>query len=49
MSDDGRYLLCNQHGALYRPGDGYCILGPCAGERLAAVPIAEDGDELVLG
>jgi nitrite reductase/ring-hydroxylating ferredoxin subunit len=49
MSDDGRYLLCNQHGALYRLHDGACILGPCAGERLATVAVTEDGGELVLG
>jgi nitrite reductase/ring-hydroxylating ferredoxin subunit len=48
MSDDGRFLLCNQHGALYRLEDGACVLGPCAGERLAPVGIAEDGGELVL-
>jgi nitrite reductase/ring-hydroxylating ferredoxin subunit len=49
MSDDGRYLLCNQHGALYRLQDGACILGPCAGERLATVAVTEDGGDLILG
>jgi nitrite reductase/ring-hydroxylating ferredoxin subunit len=49
MSDDGEYLLCNQHGALYRRRDGLCILGPCAGERLAAIAVAEEGAELVVG
>jgi nitrite reductase/ring-hydroxylating ferredoxin subunit len=48
MSDDGRHLLCHQHGALYRLHDGYCILGPCAGEKLAPVPVVEDGEDLVL-
>ena len=46
MSDDGRYLLCHQHGALYRLDDGRCIAGPCAGENLAALTIREDGDAL---
>jgi nitrite reductase/ring-hydroxylating ferredoxin subunit len=47
MSDDGGYLLCNQHGALYSPIDGRCVLGPCAGEALVPVPIevvADDAD-----
>ncbi len=44
MSDDGRYLLCHQHGALYRPGDGRCIAGPCAGESLAALDVREESD-----
>jgi nitrite reductase/ring-hydroxylating ferredoxin subunit len=44
MSDDGGYLLCHQHGALYRPMDGRCVLGPCAGEALipVAIEIASD-------
>ena len=49
MSDDGRYLLCHQHGALYRLDDGKCMVGPCAGEWLTAVPVTEDQDALALG
>jgi nitrite reductase/ring-hydroxylating ferredoxin subunit len=44
MSDDGRYLLCHQHGALYRPADGKCVSGPCAGESLTPVTVTEDED-----
>ncbi len=40
----GAFLLCATHGALFRPADGYCLYGPCAGQKLTAVPIAvEDG------
>jgi ribosomal protein L11 methyltransferase len=49
MSDDGKFLRCSQHGALYRLVDGLCVDGPCAGDRLSAEPIVEDGDALVLG
>jgi len=48
-SDDGRFLLCHQHGALYRPEDGWCFAGPCAGEKLEALPIRQDGDVLEIG
>jgi nitrite reductase/ring-hydroxylating ferredoxin subunit len=48
MSDDGRWLLCHQHGALYRLTDGVCVAGPCAGARLASVPVREEGGELVI-
>jgi nitrite reductase/ring-hydroxylating ferredoxin subunit len=48
MADDGRHLLCNQHGALYRVTDGFCVLGPCAGERLRGVGIDPDGDTLIV-
>jgi len=48
MSDDGRYLLCHQHGALYRLDDGLCVSGPCAGEALTPVMVeARDGELLV--
>jgi nitrite reductase/ring-hydroxylating ferredoxin subunit len=49
MADDGAHLLCHQHGALYRLSDGVCVLGPCAGERLCALEVAEIEGELVLG
>lgn len=50
MSDDGRYLLCHQHGALYRLGDGKCVSGPCAGESLTTVTVTVDDEgALVLG
>lgn len=48
MADDGHHLLCHQHGAVYRPTDGYCICGPCAGESLAPLEIEEEGEALIL-
>ena len=50
MADDGEHLLCHQHGALYRPSDGMCVVGPCAGESLASVDVSEadDGEGLFL-
>ncbi|HEX5277547.1 MAG TPA: Rieske 2Fe-2S domain-containing protein [Fluviicoccus sp.] len=29
-----RYLLCSNHGALFRVEDGYCVHGPCSGQSL---------------
>jgi nitrite reductase/ring-hydroxylating ferredoxin subunit len=49
MSDDGKYLLCHQHGALYRLHDGRCFAGPCAGESLTSVEVREQGSELEIG
>jgi nitrite reductase/ring-hydroxylating ferredoxin subunit len=31
---DGAFLQCATHGALFRPEDGYCVRGPCAGDSL---------------
>ena len=41
MSDDGEYLLCHQHGALYELEDGRCVVGPCVGERLKELAVRE--------
>lgn len=34
MDASGRYLQCATHGALFRPGTGECIAGPCRGRTL---------------
>jgi nitrite reductase/ring-hydroxylating ferredoxin subunit len=42
MSEDGRFLLCGQHGALYDPAEGICVSGPCVGLGLFAIPVREE-------
>jgi nitrite reductase/ring-hydroxylating ferredoxin subunit len=43
-----RYLVCNSHGARYRPNDGLCISGPCEGSHLKALPIVVENGEVLL-
>ncbi len=44
LTRDGNSLLCAGHGALFRPEDGFCIVGPCAGESLTPWHVVvEDG------
>lgn len=45
---DGSYILCANHGALFRKTDGHCVAGPCAGDALKAVPVAVQGGDIVL-
>lgn len=45
---DGELLMCQFHGALYRPDDGMCVAGPCAGSRLRPLPIQLLGNEVWL-
>ena len=46
---DGAFLQCATHGALFRPEDGYCVRGPCAGDRLEALPVeVKNGQVLIL-
>ncbi len=40
-----RYLVCDSHGARYRPDDGLCLAGPCEGSHLKSLPIhVRDGE-----
>ena len=48
IAPDGEHFLCATHGALFRTTDGFCIAGPCAGDRLTAVSVRVEGDEVVL-
>ena len=44
------HLLCKNHGALFRPDDGFCESGPCFGASLMALPAEErEGQILVYG
>jgi nitrite reductase/ring-hydroxylating ferredoxin subunit len=42
---EGLHLVCSTHGALYEPGSGRCLGGPCTG---GLVPIAvEERDGMI--
>jgi nitrite reductase/ring-hydroxylating ferredoxin subunit len=49
FSEDGRHLVCATHGAVFDPGTGRCVAGPCAGDALTALPLRREGDTLVVG
>lgn len=42
------HLQCSMHGARFRIEDGFCILGPCKSDSLAAVPTALCNGEVVI-
>jgi nitrite reductase/ring-hydroxylating ferredoxin subunit len=39
LTRDGALILCAGHAALFRPEDGACVAGPCAGEALTPWPV----------
>jgi nitrite reductase/ring-hydroxylating ferredoxin subunit len=45
-TEDGAYLQCATHGALYVPESGECIAGPPCGRALARIAV-EVGDGVV--
>ena len=44
VGEDAATLVCKAHGATFRPGDGLCLSGPCAGQRLNALAVSECGE-----
>jgi nitrite reductase/ring-hydroxylating ferredoxin subunit len=52
LDTDGIHLRCHHHGAVFRPADGLCTVGPCQGMRLWpwSVEIDADGEaSLIVG
>ena len=47
-TEDGRWLVCATHGAIYDPVTGVCAEGPCPGARLTRLPVDRDGDILTV-
>jgi nitrite reductase/ring-hydroxylating ferredoxin subunit len=48
LTEDGRYLLCRNHGALFEPDTGLCVSGPCSGASLFVYPVEEAGDKITV-
>jgi naringenin degradation protein FdeD len=46
----GKLIQCSTHGALFQIEDGYCISGPCTGQKLLPLKlkIEEDMFEILL-
>jgi len=37
LDDTQQYFVCSTHGALFQIEDGYCVAGPCQGDKLTSV------------
>lgn len=42
------YLICATHGAHYQPNSGFCVMGPCKGQRLQALQVSERQQQVVI-
>ncbi len=49
LTRDGTLILCSTHGALFRIEDGYCVDGPCAGDRLEPLDVELRDGQVFLG
>ncbi|MCK0106991.1 Rieske 2Fe-2S domain-containing protein [Marinobacter sp. S0848L] len=41
MDADNLFIQCATHGALFKPGTGECIAGPCQGDALTELEVRE--------
>ncbi len=48
LTPDRAMILCSSHGALFEKDAGLCLAGPCAGQRLQAVPLEVIGDVVLI-
>lgn len=46
FTEDGRWLVCATHGAVFEPGSGVCVEGPCPGARLEPLQVVREGSTL---
>jgi len=44
----GLYLVCATHGAMFAPDSGACVGGPCRGQRLSRLRVAERDGSIYL-
>jgi nitrite reductase/ring-hydroxylating ferredoxin subunit len=49
FSEDGQYLVCATHGAVFAPDTGVCVEGPCPGARLERLEVRLDDGSVVVG
>jgi nitrite reductase/ring-hydroxylating ferredoxin subunit len=48
FDESGLYLICSTHGALFEPGSGRCVAGPCRGASLEPLAVAERDGQVIL-
>ncbi len=46
FTEDGRHIICANHGATYEPKTGECIWGPCLGASLQPVALEVANDKI---
>ena len=48
LDADGALIQCSTHGALFQIEDGYCLVGPCKGKSLHAMPFEIEGGMIMI-
>ena len=48
LDNNNELIQCSTHGAKFNIEDGFCIFGPCLGQKLKSLEIQVEGDFLQL-
>ncbi|HEX4375726.1 MAG TPA: Rieske 2Fe-2S domain-containing protein [Steroidobacteraceae bacterium] len=48
LTPDGSMIHCQAHGAVFEKATGYCVIGPCAGRSLIALPVIVESGYVLL-
>ncbi|OOG25700.1 (2Fe-2S)-binding protein [Thioalkalivibrio denitrificans] len=48
LDDEGAFIVCATHGALFRIEDGFCFAGPCKRQSLSGIPVRVEDNRVVL-
>ena len=49
FTDDKKFLICRNHGAVYEPSTGLCVDGPCSGQSLERIEIEVKNGKISIG
>lgn len=48
LEDEGSFIICTTHGAIYEPTSGLCVSGPCKGSSLKSMSFTMTKNEIVV-
>ena len=48
FDQSGLHLVCSTHGAMFEPGTGHCVAGPCRGASLRRLELREQEGRVLL-
>ena len=48
LDEDSNFIMCANHGALFKIDNGICVYGPCKKQGLRALPFTIDNGDIYL-
>ena len=48
FTEDKKFVICRNHGAVYKPATGLCVAGPCAGLSLEKLQVEQKDGKIYI-